>query len=188
MYKKLKSALTLIFGIVAIGLFQSASAAWDMIDGEFYKELLSEPAYVLPHQDVVITFKSNPMSNPEAVCLAVTFARMLSKNGANVTLFVTLDGVSLADESVVRSRRFKCDTPLSMGGEISLQTNLEHFVAMNDDDTLAENSSNMVVCPLCWGSRYGDELPDYGVLPGITTDNPNAIGVMILNADKILDF
>ena len=47
----------------------------------------------------------------------------------------------------------------------------------------------MVVCPICWKSRYGDELPDYGVLPGTTEDVPaEAIGKMMLDADKILDF
>ena len=179
MYKKIKSSFTLILGIVAVGLFQPVNADWEIdSDGGISEGDL---------QDIVITLKSNPMSNPEMACLAVTFARSLSNTelnptNANVTLFVTLDGVSLADDSVVSSRRFKCDFPGQDGEilEISLKENLEEFIGGNDN--------NMVVCPLCWKSRYGEELPDYGVLPGAEGVDPKAIGKMMLDADKILDF
>ncbi len=171
MHNKFKSVLTLLLGVFVIGLFNSAHAAWN----ENFGGIVATEA-----QDVVVSLKSNPMANPEAACLAVTFARSLSMpENKNVTLFVTLDGVTLADKQVVSSRRFKCHTPW---GKISLLENLEVF--------LDDNDNNMVVCPLCWESRYGDdELPDYGVLPGTTEDVPGtAIGTMIFNADKILDF
>ena len=167
MFKKIRNTFTLILGVAAVGLFQPVNADWENDSGGGISA--GDP------QDIVISLKSNPMSNPEMACLAVTFARSLS-GSANVTLFVTLDGVSLADDSVVSSKRFKCDTPW---GEISLIENLEAFIA--------GNANNMVVCPICWKSRYGDELPDYGVLPGITVDG-TAIGKMVLDADKILDF
>jgi hypothetical protein len=124
-------------------------------------------------QDIVISFKSNPMSHPEAACLSVTLARSLRGGdpSANVTLFPTLDGVTIGDSKVVSSRRFKCNTPW---GEVSLQENLEAF--------LNGNPNNMVICPLCWEERYGDQLPDYGVL------NPPAVGALLLNAEKIIDF
>ena len=185
MYKKIRNSFTLILGIVAIGLFQPVNADW-YVDTEIpddHEGGVSRGEL----QDIVITLKSNPMSNPEMACLAVTFARSLSNTdlnptNANVTLFVTLDGVTLADASVTRSRRFKCDFPLPDGQiiEISLKENLEAFIG--------GNANNMVVCPLCWISRYGDELPDYGVLPGAEGIDPKAIGKMMLDADKILDF
>ena len=167
MFKKIRNTFTLILGVAAVGLFQPVNADWLNDSGG---GISAGDA-----QDIVISLKSNPMSNPEMACLAVTFARSLSA-AANITLFVTLDGVSLADDSVVSSKRFKCDTPW---GEISLIENLETF--------LAGNANNMVVCPICWKSRYGDELPDHGVLPGTTVDG-TAIGKMVLDADKILDF
>jgi hypothetical protein len=172
MYKKIRRAFTLILGIVAVGLFQPVNADW-LIDSD--GGISAGDA-----QDIVVSLKSNPMSNPEMACLAVTFARSLS-SAANVTLFVTLDGVSLADDSVTSSRRFKCETP---GGEISLKENLLAF--LDDDGTT--NNNNLVVCPLCWKSRYGEELPDYGVLPGAGDVPTTAIGKMMLDADKILDF
>jgi hypothetical protein len=123
-------------------------------------------------QDIVITLKLNPMSQPEAACLSVTLARSLSGDlSANVTLFPTLDGVALGDSAVVSSRRFKCNTPW---GEISLQENLEAFIN--------GNPNNMVICPLCWTERYGEQLPDYGVL------DSSAVGALLLNAEKVIDF
>jgi len=167
MFNKFRKVFILGVGIATFGLFQSVNADW-LIDSD-------GGISVGDAQDVVISLQSNPMSDPERACLAVTFARSLS-GSVNVTLFVTLDGVSLADDSVVSSRRFKCDTPW---GEISLIENLEAFLDGNND--------NMVVCPICWKSRYGDEKPDFGVLPGVTAA-PTAIGKMMLDADKILDF
>ena len=37
-------------------------------------------------QDIVISLKLNPMSQPEAACLSVTMANALKDGGANVTL------------------------------------------------------------------------------------------------------
>ena len=122
-------------------------------------------------QDIVISLKLNPMSQPEAACLSVTMANALKDGGANVTLFPTLDGVALGDSKVVSSRRFKCNTS---SGEITLQENLDNFL---DGDP-----NNMVICPLCWTERYGDQQPDYGVL------DSQAVGALLLNAEKIIDF
>jgi len=128
-------------------------------------------------QDVVITLKVNPLTNPETACLAVTLARSLRgyPEGVvnNVTLFPTLDGVALGDAKIVGNPKFKCTTPW---GELSLRENLDAFLGGNDD--------NMVVCPICWRERYDAPiLPDYGVLGDRTS-----VGDTLLNADKILDF
>lgn len=129
------------------------------------------------------------MANLEEACLAVTFARMLSMNPVNnVTLFVTLDGVSLAKDQGRRAHRRMCTIPWD-DGEISLQGNLVAFLDKDEDSEITfEESQNVVVCPICWGERYGDEEPDYGVLPGQDGVPDTAIGTMIDNADKILDF
>lgn len=166
--KIFKTVSTLVLGIAVAGAFQSANADWDVNAGGISA---ADP------QDVVISMKANPRKNTEQACLAVTFARSLSGNpNSNVTLFVTLDGVALANQKVIKKRRLKCTTPW---GEVTLKENLEAFVA--------DNPNAMVVCPICWKERYDDKLPDYGVLPGVTAPG-NAIGTMIFNADKILDF
>lgn len=138
--------------------------------------------------DVVISLKTDPMSDPEAACLAVTLARVLKMRGSNVTLFPTLDGVSLGDAHVVGSPRFKCDTPFS-ADPISLQENLEAFFELG-----GWSIHNMVVCPLCWEKRYGEETPYYGFLPSECTDPSDpldecyAVAIMLEHADKVIDF
>ena len=163
MFKKFREVFILGVGIMTFGLFQSVNADWE-IDTD---------------QDIIISLQSNPMTDPERACLAVTFARMLKGGGANVTLFVTLDGVSLADDSVVSSPRFKCDIPEPFPEDeevISLEENLGKFLGPDP-----KGNPDMVVCPLCWKSRYGSEVPDNG------TKAAN-IQTMIFNAEKILDF
>ena len=176
MLKRFTHLFLFIPALAVIGTLQSAHADWDANNGGISAS---------DGQDVVITLKSDPNHDPEAACLAVTFARSLSGNtDANITLFVTLDGVNLANDKYISKRRLKeyeCTTPFDPP-HVTLKENLMAFVSDNPggDDSL-------VVCPICWQERYGDELPDYGVLPGATAPG-NAIGKMMFNADKILDF
>ena len=181
MFNAVGKAITLGLGVLTAGFIQSASADWEANYGGISAGV---------PQDIVVTLKSNPMANLEQACLAVTFARMLSGNPANnVTLFVTLDGVSLAKDQGKRGYRRICTTPEKMGGEISLIENLEKFLDKDKDGEISlEESKNMMVCPICWGERYGDDEPDYGVLPGLDGVPDTAIGTMMGNADKILDF
>ena len=123
-------------------------------------------------QDVVVSLKVNPLTNPEQACLAVTLARALKRGTTNVTLFATLDGVALGDAKIVGNPKFRC-TVTTAGDELSLEENLEAFLGGND--------YNMLICPICWAERYGSTVPpDYGVY--VSPVN------MLLNADKILDY
>jgi hypothetical protein len=151
-------------------------------------------------QDIVITLKLDPVEHPDAACLAVTLARSLrgdfSQDGAratkakrptktNVTLFPTLDGVTIGDADVVSDPEIgKCATP---EGQITFQENLEDFLCdtgNRDDCPYPDdlNMNNLVECPLCWSERYPDQMPDYGVL------NPAAVNDVLLNAEKVIDF
>lgn len=172
MQEKLRSLLALMVFFAGGGIVHSVDADWAQNAGGLSG---ADP------QDIVISLKSNPMTHIEQACLAVTFARSLSMNPrANITLFVTLGGVSLADKhSAAFNEHFMCTTPW---GVITLKENLEEFLDEKHDDSL-------VVCPICWTERYGSAKPGYGVLPGSSPGVPdNAIGVMMFNADKILDF
>ena len=171
MHTKLNRSLTTMLAMLIFGAMQSVQADWDVNFGGLSG---ADP------QDIVISLASDPNHDPEAACLAVTFARSLSGNPkANITLFVTLDGVNLASEDYITRKRLKeyeCTTP---SGKISLVDHLTAYIAGND--------SKMMVCPICWKERYEDELPDFGVLPGETALG-NAIGAMMFNDDKILSF
>ena len=137
-------------------------------------------------QNIVIVVSEKPRSNPERTCLAVTLAKTLAKNGyraQNVTLFATLDGAALGVERVIDKPRFKCAQP--DGTEISLQENLEQF--LYDDDGGMLNHNHLVLCPICYRERFGDRVPDYGVLPGYDAP-PTAVIDVLTNADKVIDF
>jgi len=172
MQKQLTSFVLLISAFFIGGALQSVHADWD---DNFGGISAADP------QDIVVSLATDPNHDPEAACLAVTFARSLSGNpNANITLFVTLDGVHLARDAYISSKRtksYKCTTPW---GKLSLVENLTTYIDSNND--------KMVVCPLCWKERYEDELPDYGVLPGAGGVPGTAIGTMMFNADKILSF
>lgn len=183
---------------VAALLPSSASGDWSVNAGA------SSTAGV--GQDILITLKQDPRANPEATCLAVTLARSLRGDfsppeapptGANVTLFPTLDGVVIGDAHVVSRPPFRCRTPgvrcakirfrcATPEGVISLEENLEDFLCDTgdrDDCPDGPNMNNLVECPLCWTERYGKGvMPDYGVL------DPQAVGAVLLNADKVIDF
>jgi hypothetical protein len=171
MHKRLTS---LVFAIVIGAAAQSVHADWDVNFGGLSASV---------PQDIVVSLATDPNHDPEAACLAVTFARSLSGNpNANITLFVTLDGVNLAREDYItrkRLKKYKCTTPDAMGGKISLVDHLAAYIDGNDN--------RMIVCPICWKERYEDELPDYGVLPGATAPG-TAIGTTMFNAEKILSF
>lgn len=162
----LGSALTA--GSIALILGAAVNADWSADN--------LPPISMFEAQDIVITYKLNPRKETEAACLAITLARSLrgdftGPNANNVTLFVTLEGVVLGREWVVNNIDERCLTP---EGKISLKANLERFIA--------DNPNNMINCPLCWGTRYPDSVPHYGVLDG------NAIGAALLNAEKVIDF
>jgi predicted peroxiredoxin len=175
MNTQLNRSLTTMLALLIFGAMQSVQADWNLNFGGISA---ADP------QDVVVSLATDPNQDPEAACLAVTFARSLSGNqNANITLFVTLDGVNLASEDYITRKRLKeyeCTTPETMSGKISLADHLTAYIAGNDN--------RMVVCPICWNERYEGELPDYGVLPGAEGVTDKAIGAMMFNADKILSF
>lgn len=170
------SAVALTFGA---SLYPQAGVADWQVEG---------PANVDP-QNIVIVVSENPRSNPERTCLAVTLAKTFAKNPyrpQNVTIFATLDGAALGVERVIDKPRFKCAQ--ADGSEISLQENLEQFLAYDGD----MNPNHLVLCPICYRERFGDRAPDYGVLPSPEdfpyTVSPFAVIDVLANANKVIDF
>ena len=179
MNMQINRSLTTMLALLIFGAMQSVQADWNVNFSE-----MTAPSTL---QDIVVSLATDPNHDPEAACLAVTFARSLSGNAnANITLFVTLDGVNLAREDYITRKRLKeyeCTTPTGMTpdgtGKISLADHLAAYIDGNDN--------KMIVCPICWNERYEGEAPDFGVLPGLTAPG-TAIGTVMFNADKILSF
>ena len=117
MHKQLTRSLTTTLALLILVALQPLHADWDVN----YSEMTSPST----PQDIVVSLATDPNQDPEAACLAVTFARSLSGNEkANITLFVTLDGVNLASEDYITKKRLKkyeCTTPATMRPTITLR-------------------------------------------------------------------
>lgn len=124
-------------------------------------------------QDIVLTLSEDPTMKPEVACLVLTMGQFLraSSPKVNVTVFLKNDGVILADAATIGLVSHLCQTPQ---GAFTLEDNLNAFID--------GNPNNLVNCPICWGTRFGEQVPDYGIL------NSNAIPPLLLGADKVIDF
>lgn len=139
-------------------------------------------------ENVVIALKTNPLVDPEAACVALQIGQNLmmpigGRSAEKVTLFPTLDGVEIVSDWMLPvgtkgkhkrnkyPRHLECRTP---NGHAPLAEVLKAFWEMGGE---------IVVCPLCWGERYPDEEPIYGVIAdGLQIHN------LFLDADKVIDF
>jgi hypothetical protein len=181
-----KTAYIAGIAFAAIGMIQAVNAD--------YTESNSLPADY-ERQDMVVTLKSDPTADLEKACLTVTMARMLSMSH-NVTLFVTLDGVSLAAD-LKQAHKLQCNVPASedpnknmdidgvLDGKMTLAANLEAFLGGIPP---YDENPDMVNCPLCWMERYPGEMPKYGVMPGVNGVPETAIGQLLSNAEEVIDF
>jgi hypothetical protein len=154
---------------IIIGLFLAFTSVTTIADYTIDKG----PIRVKSPQDIVLTLSEDPTMKPEVACLVLTMGQFLRSSSpkVNVTLFLKNDGVKLADYETVSSVHDPCMTPQ---GQVTLEDNLVAF--------LADNPKNLVNCPICWGSLFGGQEPYYGVL------DSNAIPLLLLSADKVIDF
>jgi hypothetical protein len=134
---------------------------------------------------VVISLQTSPFIKAEPACVGVQIGINLllaDVNGdapggkvtpaARVTLFPTLDGVDAVHSSMVINTEEMCTTPT---GPDTLFNVISQFVDLG---------GKILVCPLCWNSRYLGEMPIFGAEIG------NAVSVhnLFLTADKVIDF
>lgn len=142
-------------------------------------------------QRIVMTLQVDPLSDQEPACVALQLGTLLLSQGADVTLFPTLDGVGIGNANVLaalhKAPSEKADC-LSGEGLTPLPSIVDGFL---------KAGGTMVVCPLCWTSRYGtlEENSIDQLIQGETSDDmrvrlgdPLSIGDLFMNADKVIDF
>ncbi len=135
-----------------------------------------------PAQSIVVSLKQDPATEEgfEAACVAVQLAMLLQMNGAEVTMFLTLGGARLADKALLERDIRTCTTSQ---GQAPLSALLGSFV------TVGGGVDRLLVCPLCWGGRYGFEEPAMANLAeGAYMGSAASMAEAFLAADKILDF
>lgn len=135
-------------------------------------------------QEIMISFKQNlyTESGYEAACVATSLGMLFTNNGANVTLFVTLDGVELAnatsmtyvDAYAALIGKWSCNTST---GSKSLSELIKGF---------ASAGGSIMICPICWGSRFGMESTDFA--DGVFMPDSATLADRFLKADKVIDF
>ena len=147
-------------------------------------------------ESVVIALKTNPIRDPEAACVALQIGMnlLMDLDGTvgpadRVVLFPTLDGVEIvSDRMAMRGTlpngkpkpypaHLYCTTP---SGEVPLPELVYGFVNMPN--------AEVVVCPLCWNTRYSGEDPLYSDLETVRVGNGVDIHNLFLYADKVIDF
>ena len=135
-----------------------------------------------PPQSIVVTLKQDPATEDghEAACVAVQLSMLLQMNGADVTLFVTLGGARLADKDLLERDIRTCTTSQ---GEAPLSGLVNNFIAVGG------GADRILICPLCWGGRYGfEESAMANIVEGAYMGNAASMAETFLGADKILDF
>jgi sulfur relay (sulfurtransferase) complex TusBCD TusD component (DsrE family) len=136
-------------------------------------------------QKLVVSVKPNlyTESGYEAACVAVSLASLLTANGAQVTIFTTLDGVEMANVNTLTYvdlyaefvGKWACTTS---SGQRTLTELVNGFVGAG---------GTILVCPLCWTARFGTEA-GAELITGAAMGSPASLAAAFLEAEKVIDF
>jgi predicted peroxiredoxin len=127
----------------------------------------SKPAAEEPQQ--IVVHLSHFTDDLHRCFMAIEVATLLQKSGAEVTLFLDLEGVRLAE------RR----QPLDMTWGSSTTPLSEHY------DGFIGAEGKVVLCPHCAKSA---QLGDMGLKRNAEIGTEQSLAKMLLAADKILDY
>jgi predicted peroxiredoxin len=123
-------------------------------------------------QNIVVHLKKNT-EDLQAAIISARLAGIMASEGCNVTLFLTLRGVRLADARMPQNLEFGRD-------DVSPAPTLQQAVA-----SFQANGGTVAVCPAC-AAEVGLTPPD--LIPGAVILDRAGIVDLFLKADKVLDF
>ena len=130
---------------------------------------VAEDAQQEPAKQQVVVHLTHFTDDLHRCFMALKLAGLMQKSGADVTLFLDLEGVRLAE------RRQKLDltwgansTPLS-----------EHYQAFTDA------GGKVLLCPHC---AHAAHIGDMSLKRNSEIASEQVLGTMLLEADKILDY
>ena len=152
-------------------------------------------------EDVVVSVKTDPLEDPEAACVAIQIGINLLSDDLNgddpggqvtpaddVTLFLTLGGVNVLHPDVMEpaGAPLTCFSFDKDGNPIAPPL----FALV---DRFWTEGGSIMVCPLCWFSRYPDgpmpvPPPSSDLAPEELIGNGAGIHDLFLKADKVIDF
>lgn len=123
-------------------------------------------------QNIVVHLKKNT-EDLQAAIISVRLASLMAGEGCDVSLFLTLRGVRLADARMPQNLEFGRD-------DVSPAPTLAQAVA-----SLQANGGTVAVCPAC-AAEIG--LTPTDLIPGAVILDRSGLVDLFLSADKILDF
>ena len=133
-------------------------------------------------QSVMVTVKQDPATEDgfEAACIALQLSMLMQKSGADVTMFLSLGGTRIADQALLERDKRMC---MTSSGEAPLLGLVNGFISLGGD------VDRIMICPLCWTSRYGSEQEALdNMVHGAFIGTAETMGAAFLGADKMLDF
>ncbi len=175
----MKSIRQMLLGTIAILSVATVSPVF----GDSLQDAISNlKAGAAAPQSIVVSLKQDPATEDgfEAACVATQLAMLLQMNGADVTMFVTLGGARLADKSLLEHDIRTCTTSQ---GEAPLGALVNNFIAVGG------GVDRILICPLCWGGRYGFEPEALAnIVEGGYMGDASSMAQVFLGADKVMDF
>lgn len=123
-------------------------------------------------QNIVVHLKKNT-EDLQAAIISVRLASLMAGEGCDVTLFLTLRGVRLADARMPQNLGFGRD-------DVSPAPTLAQVVA-----SFQASGGRVAVCPAC-AEEIG--LTHANLVPGATILDRAGLVDLFLSADKIIDF
>lgn len=121
------------------------------------------------NQDIVVHLKKNT-EDLQAAIISARLATLMAEEGCNVTLFLTLRGVRLADARM----------PQNLVFGISTAPTLEQVIA-----SFQASGGTVAVCPAC---AHEIGLTQVDLIPGAVILDKAGLVELFLSADKIIDF
>jgi predicted peroxiredoxin len=121
-------------------------------------------------QNIVVHLKRQ-IEDLQGAITGVRLATLMQSKGCNVTVFLTLGGVRIADDRMPQALAFGVNTMAP-----TLQQAVSAFQGLG---------GTIAVCPAC-AEEIGLEEDD--LIPGAEIIGPDAIADLFMDADKILDF
>ena len=123
-------------------------------------------------QNIVVHLKKNT-EDLQAAIISARLASLMAGEGCDVTLFLTLRGVRLADARMPQNLKFGRD-------DVSPAPTLQQVVA-----SFQASGGTVAVCPAC-AEEIGLTPPD--LIPGAVILDRAGLVDLFLSADKIIDF
>ena len=121
-------------------------------------------------QNIVVHLKRQ-IEDLQGAITGVRLATLMQSKGCNVTIFLTLGGVRIADDRMPQALAF---------GVNPMAPTLEQAVS-----AFQGLGGTIAVCPAC---AEEIELTEHDLIPGAKIIGPDAIANLFMDADKILDF